>query len=314
MAKKMARTLKRAQRKRAQPNPRTRSLVASYEEKLLRMIVDPCGSELVPGLGLPTNGICQRFTRFIRPVGTTEDNFAFVVSPNNQSPASGIDLKLSTGTGAASNFGSGNPGEAFLEANAEAVATLGYCIEVLYTGKLVDRKGYIGVCQAPWASLNDIQAATTPLTDLLTYCQNVSPVTSHSVELKYSPTMQNFQQNAFTLESGQNSNLNGLMVVVVGVNPADFIVKFTHAVEYIPKNINGIPAPRATKTIPVGTGERVVSALDRMGHWWHNLGDAAGAAYRLGGSMVYGAYNTAKFVRAAGAALEPATALLALTG
>jgi len=311
-AKKGKRQMARAAPKRRAP---VRQLVESYESKLLKMVVDPCGAELVPGLGLPTSGICQRFTKYITPtVIAGNDNFAIVASPNNQSPSSGVDVKTSTGLGVAVNSGTGNPGEAFLEANAEAVAVLGYCIEVMYTGKLVDRKGYIGVCQAPWAVLNDIQAATTPLPDLLSYCQSVSPVPSNSVELKYAPTMQSFAQNAFTLETGQNSNLNGLMVVVIGVDPTQFVVKITAAVEYIPKQINGIPAPRPTKSLAVGTGERVVTALDRMGHWWHNLGSVAGAAYRMGGNMVYGATQAARFVRATQQTLGAATTLLALTG
>ncbi len=296
---------------------RAAALASSYEEKLLRMAVDPCGAELVGGLGLPSAGICQRFVKYYQPtVATTENNFFYIWNPNNQSPTSAVTYRASIGTAAPSVFATGpSPGEPFLESNAEAVATLGACMEIMYTGKLTDRKGYIAVCQAPWYVLNDIAASsTTPLTDILTYCQAVSPVPSEAVEIKWAPTMLNLTQNAAVSETGSRTDVNGLMVVCIGVSPTDFVVKLTQAVEYTPKNINGIPAPRVTKTIPIGAGERVVTALDRMGHWWHNVGDALTAANRLGGRFSYAANQAARFVRGASALRGPATTLLALTG
>ena len=284
----------------------------THEAKLLRLITDPCGAELVTGYANTSEGIVQRFNRFITPAATTENNFAYIFNPCSQSTAA-ITQKLSTGTGAAANSTSGGPGEAFIEAQADNVSCLAACIEVLYTGKLVDRQGYIGVCQVPFNVANDIGTGTTDLPTLLAYCQHVAPIPSNSVELKWSPSIRNFTGQNSVNEQGATVD-NCLMVVAIGVSPSQFVVKFTSVLEYQPKFALGLPAPRATKAIPTGAGERIVSALDRMGVWWHNVGNAAGAAYRMGGSMVYAANQASKFIRGAQAALGPAPALLALAG
>lgn len=292
-----------------------RTAANSYEQKLIRMVTDPCGAELVSGLGLATHGICQRFVRYITPVATTENAFAMIWNPNNQSALSAVTLKVAAAGAASPATTTGpTPGEAFLEANAEAVATLGACVEVMYTGKLTDRQGYIGVCQAPWYVLNDIAAGTASILDIMTYVQAVEPIPSRAIELKWCPIMQNFMQNAGALENSARSDGNGLLVVAIGVEPSKFVLKLTQAVEYIPKNINGIPAPRVTKTVQAGTAERVISTLDRIGYWWHNVGEAAQAANRLGGRMLYAANQVARFAGNARAAIGPATTLLALAG
>lgn len=309
MAKKSPKNAKKAQRR-----PRMRRTTGvSHEGRLLRLITDPCSAPLVTGFATTTEGVVQRFNRFITPVATTENCFAYVFNPTSQSTTTGIYQKLSTGSGAPATVASSCPGEAFIEAHADYAATLAACMEVLYTGKLVDRQGYIGVCQVPYNVATDIATGTTDLPTLLAYCQEVSPIPSHSIEVKWSPSIRNFTAQNAGNETGTNFD-NCLMVVAVGVEPSKFVVKFTSVVEYVPKFALGLPAPRATKAIPVGAGERIVTALDTMGTWWHNLGNAAGAAYRMGGSMAYAAGQTARFVRGARAALGPATALLALTG
>lgn len=291
-----------------------RAATTSYEQKLVRMVTDPCGAELVSGLGLSTHGICQRFVRYLTPVATTENAFALIWNPNSQSSTAVITKVAAAGaTSPPTTFGAG-PGEAFLETNAEAVATLGACIEVMYTGKLTDRQGYIGVCQAPWFVLSDIAAGNASILDVMTYVQAVEPIPSNAVELKWAPILQNFMQNGALAENTFRGDGNGLMVVAIGVEPSKFVIKLTQAVEYTPKNINGIPAARVTKTVQPGTAERVVSTLDRIGAWWHNVGNTAQAANRLGGRMLYAANQVARFAANARSAIGPATTLLALAG
>lgn len=280
------------------------------EEKLLRLVTDPCGAELCTGYALSTDGIVQRFNKFITPVATTETAFAYVWNPNSQLNTA-ITQKLAVGTGIPTNVSAAGPGESFLETNCDATSCLAACIQVLYTGKLVDRKGYIGVCQVNGQVASDIGAGTTDLPTLLTYCQQVAPVPSHVVEIKWSPSIKNFTAQNITQEGSSNYNDNCLLVVAIGVNPSDFVVKFTAVNEYVPKFALGIPAPRVTKSIPPGAPERIVSALDRMGVWWHNLGDAAGAAFRLGAAAYYGAGQVAKTATAYARVAAP---LLALAG
>lgn len=298
-----------------------RSVALTNESRLLNLIQDPCEAEMCTGYAMSATGLVQRFTRFITPAATTETNFAYIWNPATQS-SSAIAQKLSLGTGTPTNSFSVGPGEAFLEANADNISCLAGCIEVLYTGTLVNRKGYIGVCQTGANVMADIASGTTDLPTLLAYCQAVVPVPSHKVELKWSPSLRNFTGNGQVTEIGTGVD-NQLMVVAIGVNPNDFVIRFTGVYEYLPRFTLGQPAPRVTKQIPPAVGERIVSALDRAGTWWHNLGNAAGAAMRMGYRAVYGAGQVAQQVSNATALLsnsravrylEPAAAILALTG
>lgn len=292
-----------------------RAAATTYEQKLLRMVTDPCGAELVSGLGLSTTGLCQRFVRYITPVATTENAFCLIWNPNSQSTTvHAVSLKVAAAGATTAFTASGGPGEPFLEANADSVATLGACAELMYTGKLTDRQGYVGVCQAPYSALEAIVNGGTAINDIMTFTQAVQPVPSNSVEVKWAPILQNFLQNGSHTETGFRLDGNGIMIVAVGVEPSKFVIKLTHAVEYIPKNISGVPAPRVSKSVPVGTAERVITALDRVGSWWHNVGATAQAANRMGGRMLYAANQVARFAGAARSAIGPATTLLALTG
>lgn len=319
MAKKIARTLKKAQKKKAggQVARVARNIANSYEHRLLEMIVDPCGSDLSPGLGLSANGICQRFTSYISWGATTENNISMFFNPNSQTATGGYTVRGATGAAAPTYFLSGpNPGEQFLEANSEACSVLGYCVEVLYVGPLVNRQGFVGVCQAPWTSINDIAANTLNPNTLIPYCQATQPVLAEAVSVKYIPALNSFTANSQTNEAGSNTLGNGIMVILSGVNLANFVVKITACYEYIPKasTTYGLAAPRPTKSVPAGTAERVVSTLDRMGHWWHNLGDAAAAANRLGGRFMYGASQVNRFLGNVARVARPAASLLALAG
>lgn len=287
-----------------------RPVVESNESKLLSLMMDPCGGPLAHGYALSSEGLVNRFTRFITPVATTETAFAYIWNPNNQT-TNAITQKLAVGTGVPTFVNTGPPGEAFLETNADAVSTLAACIQVLYTGKLVDRKGYIGVCQVNGNTALDLASSSTDLPTLLTYCQQVCPVPSNTVELKWAPTIRNFTAQNYHSENYYDINDNCLIVVAIGVNPNDFVVKFTTVNEYTPKFTLGQPAPRATRSIPVGLPERLTTKLDRMGTWWHNLGDTAGAAFRLGAAAYYGAGQVA---RTATAYARVAAPLLALAG
>jgi len=303
--------------RRSRPSQRRiRGADASHEAILTKLIMDPCSAPLTTGYALSTEGLVQRFNRFITPVATTETNFAYVFNPSNQGAIS-ITQKLSLGTGAAANTTTTAPGATFIDNNADTTSTVAACMEVLYTGKLVDRKGYIGVCQAPSLVMDDIASGTTDLPTLLSYCQAIQPVGSHAVQLKWAPSLRALTGQTIHNEGGSGAD-NVLMVVAIGVDPSQFIVKFTSVYEYVPKFTLGAPATRPTKSYAPGGPERIVTTLDRMGHWWHNVGDAAAAAYRLGGQMVYGAGQAARLASATinttRALRNAAVPLLALTG
>lgn len=287
-------------------------LGAANEAELLRLIADPCGANLVHGFGLGTRGIVQRFVKYLTPVATTETAFAYYFNPSDHSTA-GITQMLGNATGAHTNISTTGPGETFLDANADGISTLAACVEVVYTGKLVDRRGYVGVLQGPSLALSDAVATSVPLADIMSLSQAVQPVATSATTVKWIPNQLDLTGDSRT-EAGLRTNTNAIIVVAIGVNPNDFVVRFTAAYEYAPKVSLGMPASRPTITVPPGAPQRIVSALDRMGAWWHNVGDAAAAAYRAGGQMVYGMNQAARLVRGTARALEPAAALLALTG
>lgn len=314
MAKKLPKGKKPTRRLRA-PRP----LGNDNERKLLNLILDPCNAEFTTGFAMSTTGIVQRFTKFIVPVATTENAFAYIWSPQDHGTSTAIQQKLAVGTGVPTKISSDGPGEDFINANADTVSSLSACMEVLYTGTLVNRKGYIGVCQLPHHVAADVNAANIDLPTLMTYCQAISTVPSAKIEVKWSPSLTNFTGNGSSTDAASTGG-NCLMVVAVGVNPNDFLVRFTGVYEYVPKYFQGVPAPRVTKQVPVGVGERIVSALDRLGVWWHNLSNVGSNAMRMGYAMhagnqlVRNGLSTARMAGRAYQMLEPATALLALTG
>lgn len=304
----------------------TQNPMSAQEAALLQLVADPCHAPLVNGYGLSTTGIVQRFVDFKYLTPGNTDAVVLLFNPADLRAGNFGGVAVSQGAYSAPvNFvRSSAPGSAFVIANADSVSTLAACISVAYVGPLMERKGFVGVCQAPWHVLNDIMYSTTVTpTELLKYCQSVGPVPSHSVEVKWSPGSGNYtgaNQVSTAQEATGAISDNGLMVVLTGVDPAQFMFRIVNALEYAPKFTMGQPAARVTKQIPPGVGSRIISTLDRAGHWWHNLGDAAASAARLGSSVLYGAGNAIRLARGGAAIashlLKPAaaTALLALTG
>lgn len=289
---------------------------SSPEADVLEMITNPCSGRLAHGFTLGTEGIVQRFVRYLTAVATTETTFAIIFDPNNHVNNAGIYVAIGAGAGTTAVFtGSAGPGEGFLDVNADFVGVNGACLQALYTGTLVNRKGYIGVCQAPTALLGASGAlGTATFADLMTLCQEVRPVPAHSVDVKYAPTLAALTANKAALESSASVTDNCLMIVGIGVNPTDFTFRATVIAEYTPKFALGLPALRPTRTVPPGAVERVTTTLDRLGHWWHNLGDAAGAAMRMGASAYYGLEQGVRLARGVPKLAEAATGLLALVG
>lgn len=309
---------KKQQRGRKKGGKRTMSRIPrmlSNEEKLLRLITDPCGAEMAHGYALSSEGIVQRFTQYYTPAATTETAFSFVVNPCDYT-TNGVKQVLGTSGGAiGSAIGGALPGQTFLDSNADATSTLAACVEVLYTGPLVDRKGYIAVAQGSALVLSDaVGNIANTFSGLVQLSNAVAPVPSNTVSLKWTPSVYNFTGSAALNENNSNTNQNALMVTAIGVKPTDFVVRVTVVYEYQPKIGLGMPLSRATRVTPVGVGSRITSALDRLGHWWHNVGEMAAAAARMGNQAVYGAGQVAKLTRGVIRTGEAATTLLALTG
>lgn len=316
--KKQQRARKRAGRRQAAPAmPRAiRRAALTNEEKLMRLITDPCEAEMAHGYALSSEGIVQRFTEYYTPAVTTETSFAYAITPtiygNNA-----VKFLKGTGTGvigAPSN--TPLPGNTFIDANADMVSTLACCVEVLYTGKLTDRKGYIAVGQGPTNGVNAAVATTTNTFGQLVALSNaVAPIPSSTVSVKWTPTVSAFNGAAGAVDFSDNTaGTNSIIVSAIGVNPLDFVIRITIVYEYSPAVATGMPLSRATRVTPPAIGERITSSLDRMGVWWHNLGNAAAAASRMGNRMVYGAGQVAGFTRGLIRTGEAATSLLALVG
>jgi len=298
----------------AMPSVRQRRPV-SNEEKLLRLIMDPCEAEMAHGYALSTEGIVQRFTQYYTPTATTETSFSYAVFPTFYNTG-GVYQNLGSGTGAIGTTVTAQlPGQTFLDANADTISTLAACVEVLYTGTVVNRKGYIAVAQGNTSAIIDaVSTATNTFSGLVALSNAAAPIPSSTVAVRWSPTVSNFNGSANAAETSAITSTNGVLVTAVGVNPSDFVVRVTIVYEYTPKIGLGQPLARVSRTTPPGVGERITSALDRYGHWWHNVGMAAAAASRMGNQVFYGAGQVAGFARGVIRTGRAATTLLALAG
>lgn len=284
----------------------------AYERSLINMLEDPCGAPLVPGLGLAGHGICVRFSQILTPSTTgTENAFYYLFDPQ-QAGVTGIVKGTGVAGSAAVQSNIASPGSSFLQTNADSISVLGACVQLMYVGSLVNRKGYVGVIQGDNRVLGDI-ATTSDIATILASCQSVAPVTSATVEVKYAPKMADFNTTAATREYQSSDNSKRFGVVCVGVNPNDFIVRVTYCVEYLPKLTMGLPATTQSKVVPPGAPERLMTYFARRGDWWHNLGRIAKEGTRLAYSMTHTASQVYRTITNSANVGEAAAGILALT-
>lgn len=295
--------VKRVAMQARRPRP-ARPIGDSSEEALLKLIMDPCQAPLAHGYGLGTQGIVQRFSTYL-PIplnsqSSPTDDISVLFTPAGG--AGGVTITQYGYNGVTytyQNSSFGNPHNTFASANADSVSVLGACVELVYTGKLVDRRGVVGVCQAKNVALNDVFFGSTPATpdQRLTYCQAMNAIGQHPVDAKWLPTQANLTTCNFAEDSTSYANLdrdtNSIMLALKGVDRANLLLRFTTVIEYVPKATLGQPAARPSVHVPPGAPQRLASKLDSYGSWWHSLDHTLHAAGRLAGNA-FKAVGTAR--------------------
>nr|WRQ65661.1 hypothetical protein [Tolivirales sp.] len=316
--KKNAKGRKSAARKQVRvARPR---VVDDNELKLLRLIMDPCSADLVNGYALSTRGVVQRYSSVFSITGTNTTQGAVAIFPCDYAGGA-IRMYSSTASSTAlpTPVVRPLPGQAAIDAVADNVTTLAACVQVIYTGTELDRKGYIGVGQGPFGGLLDTFVTTGPgpanFDNVLASCQMVTRTPDSPVELKWSPTVSNFNGGQGVEEAGYSTSNNGLFFVVNGIPTTDYMFKVTVVYEWMPKATIGMPLPPVGRTIRPGTAERITSALNSAGMWWNNLMQLGGATSSMLEMAGRGANRIGKAAYSNRALLAPATtAMLALTG
>lgn len=295
-------------------------IVDDNELKLLKLIMDPCSADLINGYALSTRGVVHRYSSVFSVTGTNTTQSAVSIFPCDYG-ASAIRMYSAGSSGAAlpTPVTRALPGQVALDAAYDNITTLAACVQVIYTGTELERSGYVGVGQGSTSGLLDTFVFTGPgpatFDNVLSSCQMVTRTPDSPVELKWAPTISNFNGAQGVEENGYSTSNNGLFFVVNGVNTTNYMFKVTIVYECLPKTTIGMPFPAVGRTIRPGAAERITSALNSAGMWWNNLMQLGGAASSMIEMAGRGVHRAGKLAYSNRSLLAPAaTAMLALTG
>jgi len=320
---------KKALKARARPKERPTPDVALLREReLVELIMDPCRAKLTGGFGLGTTGIVQRFSKFytvpFNSLATPTGDLCFTVEPNKG--GTGVTISQFGWNGSPpwqfQDVYNSLPHTTFCQANADSVSVLACCVEVYYTGKVVDRAGYAGVLQTKQTSILDMVTpygggAKADPDQRMAMCQATGVIAQEAMSVKWIPTVGTLTSSSFPesdtgVAADDLKNSNAILIQLRGVtDPLKFTLRVTTVVEYIPKASTYQTAPRPTQTVPAGAPQRIATHLDRAGDWWHSVGMLAESGMQFTTKAVYGASQAARLGKGL---LKAAPALLALVG
>lgn len=186
----------------------------------VRMLADPCGSELVPGIYGTTDGFTARFKSTINPsagsgnpvagyilwipqltnLGTPQTNghfnlFGFAASNGTAAPVNtttnplGEDGEWAVAAGN-SGFKIPDPASPFVSGDLCQVARMiSACMRFTYTGRLTNSSGQIGFIENldPWSLLQGGTSDGPPTVDqMFNLCRKVERVGLDTNEIRYS--------------------------------------------------------------------------------------------------------------------------------
>lgn len=240
----------------------------------INMVLDPCGSQLLPSAYSGQTGIVQRFS--LTTTYTTTNPYRVITWV----PGRFRSWEASVLTGSTSttvSLGSAVPGAAFLTANSSSARVLGACIDVAYLGKELDRSGFVAVGVVPSGTAGG-GALITPdsLTSRLAAKGRVPP-TDFSVKWYPSDADNEYVNIADGTPGGEDfSNANAIMMTTSGMpTGAQLMVTYTCIVEWNPKQdtgtiVNTLSAPSVPDAV-----SRINTNLHRLGRWWTNIGDVS---------------------------------------
>lgn len=301
MAKKLARTLKNAQ-KQGRQNARRRSQVpavsaAAADYRLrshINMVRDPCHAVVGPTAYRGKDGFINRFSAVYDTIATgpAADNSTAIVAywPRYNRvfirliPSLALELSINFYD---ANFSFAGPGGAFLGANAGETRPVAACISTSYVGTELNRQGLLMRGVIPYSTIT----GTMSLGALRQLCQQYGRTSDHEEETKWIPTSsdEEYEQvpgSAPSVFSDDNVIIHVASGFAAGT--LAFSHKITHLQEWQPFYGLGIQCPTPNTSDPPAGLERVRSALATMGHWWLEGTKTASAALNLGANVVGG--------------------------
>jgi len=301
MAKKMAKTLAKAQRPRARAQTGAEYALNQRLRSHIGMLLDPCTSVLGPTAYRGKDGILTRFKSTLGYAGQgTDSHLVIAYHPSINRVYFGTIATQNTNFamdfyGAQSYPG---PGGAFLGTNAAEVRPVGACIVSNFTGTELERQGLCtrGIVPA--------QATTGTLTinAILPLLQRADRVPDQQVETKWLPCPVNEDYTVIPTAAVPRLVDNIIVVIYHGLAASALKVSVNvHSImEWQPYYNLGLVAPTPSTPDPPAGLERVRTALANMGDWWLEATKTARAGAQF--------YNT---IRAGARLARPAVALLA---
>lgn len=309
MAKKLARTIKKAQKKPVAIQKRQAAGMGAYTDRVSRhvnLLLDPCGAELGPTAYRGRDGFINRFNAFfsVGPDPTISCS-VFIYHPRlNRIYNRGVAL-FNDDIGNINFYGgfsSAGPGAAYLTANADETRTISACVQAFYVGTELDRQGLVYRGVVPARALSNAVNTVGTLSQLL---QKRERTGDHTMETKWvpGPGNENYERTDITVNEFGDDNCVVILASGFAASKLLFSYRVVTNIEWLPAPAVGIMTPSpSTPDAPAGL-ERVRSAVARFGDWWleaaHTVSTVGGVARR-----VYGATRTAVN------AIAPATPLL----
>lgn len=265
-----------------------------------RMLLDPCGADLVPTVYPGDRGYINRFVRNAGiSIGGTDTSFIYIVKPGN-ALGSQTGNALSSGNQTIA-FGNGNfPGNNFFSTNAAKQRCAAFCTTIRPTASPNNATGtlHFGIVSAaalPNGAILTADVAATYCTESVSCSQALMA----PLEVRWVPGSfdDRYCPQGVT---DDDSDRNVLIVVGVGF-PAGvgFQIRETAIVEWSPKTNLGVTIDATSVKPSVCDKDCVVKYLNtRNKDWWWNLGKKAlnitrGAVTGYFSGGVVGALGTA---------------------
>lgn len=296
MAKKEARTLKKAQKK---PIPLKRQAMGmgalgDRVSRHVNLLLDPCGAQLGPTAYRGRDGFINRFNSFysVGPDPTISCS-VFIYHPRlNRVYNRGVAL-FNDDIGAINFYGgfsSAGPGSAYITSNADETRTISACVQAFYVGTELDRQGLVYRGVVPARALSNTVNTIGNLSQLL---QKRERTGDHTMETKWvpGPGNENYERTDITTNEFGDDNCIVILASGFAASKLLFSYRVVTNIEWLPAPAVGIMTPSpSTPDAPAGL-ERVRTALSRFGNWWveaaHTASTAAGVAKRIYGASRY---------------------------
>lgn len=317
MAKKLARTLGKATRRRARrvaTMPRMVNDAAARIQRHVKLLLDPCSAELGPTAYRGRDGFVSRFSGFHANADAAASCAVFLWYPRiNRIYNRGV-AAFTTDLGAIDFYGANSaagPGADYLFSNAEASRCISGCLQAFYSGTELDRQGIVYQGVVPARTFSNTAAGVNTAARFTQLLQAQSRCPDSVVETKWVPSAENEEYEDTGIGSSTPHLLSGDNVVVFiasafAVGKLNFNFRVVGNYEWLPTPGAGFMCPSpSTPDAPAGF-EHVRTTIARYGKWWLDALHTAGAVYQTGRRVYQAARGVAQIAAA------PAVPLLAL--